>query len=311
MPESDPDNGGDVSGLGLGERIRSARKARALSLEQVSESLHLDENIILALEEERFDALGAPVFVRGHLRTYARLVGLPVGSVLDAYAKADPNDGKASPVITRDTTDRAVAINPIMWGFWGLVALVGLALMAYVFQGNEPAPVVAAPEVENQDVSKAEPRVILETDTSIFSAEEPVPAQQEETSDLTAARETEDRSEQNIAAGVAEPVAESVADLGAEPVVEPVIERPSQTVRLSLHFRQESWVEISDVNRRLLFGLQREGRRRELTAEPPIQLLIGNASGVDLSVDDEPYSVPMAGVTGKVARFEISPPARD
>jgi hypothetical protein len=96
----------------------------------------------------------------------------------------------------------------------------------------------------------------------------------------------------------AEPVAESP--------VEPDTERPSRTVQLSLHFRQESWVEISDANSRLLFGLQREGRRRELTAEPPIQLLIGNAGGVDLSVNDEPYSVPVAGVTGKVARFEIS-----
>jgi cytoskeleton protein RodZ len=76
-------------------------------------------------------------------------------------------------------------------------------------------------------------------------------------------------------------------------------------MRLSLHFREESWVEISDANRRLLFGLQRAGRRRELAGEPPFRLLFGNAAGVDLRVDDEPYPVPRSGRTGQVARFEI------
>jgi cytoskeleton protein RodZ len=299
MPESDPDIGEDVIGLGLGERLRSARKARALSLEQVAESLHLDENIVLALEDERYDAFGAPVYIRGHLRAYARLVGLPVDSVLDAYAKADPDDASVSPVIIRDTINHSVSINPITWGFWGMVALVGLALAAYVLQDEAPAPVVVAPSVESPDA--------LQSEAEPVAVEAPMMTQPDETAGPALVPKSE-----NIESEIEGlmPIAESGIGSDAEPVtespVEPDIERPSRTVQLSLHFRQESWVEISDANRRLLFGLQREGRRRELTAEPPIQLLIGNAGGVDLSVNDEPYTVPVAGVTGKVARFEIS-----
>jgi len=77
-------------------------------------------------------------------------------------------------------------------------------------------------------------------------------------------------------------------------------------MRLGLQFNQESWVEISDANRRLLFGLQHKGNRRELTGEPPFNLLIGNARGVDLTVNDEPFDVPAARVRGKVARFKIT-----
>ena len=77
-------------------------------------------------------------------------------------------------------------------------------------------------------------------------------------------------------------------------------------MRLSLHFLEESWVEISDANRRLLFGLQREGRRRELTGEPPFELLLGNAKGIELRLNDRPYSVPVIAVSGKVARFSIT-----
>jgi cytoskeleton protein RodZ len=302
MPEPDSEIAGDVSGLGLGERLRSARKARALSLEQVSETLHLDENIVLALEEERFDALGAAVFVRGHLRAYARLVGLPIDSVLDAYAKADPDNDRDSPIITRDKAEHAVSINPVTWGFWGMVALVGFALAAYVFQGDEPASVVAGPDVERVESAPPEPLADMDVDTSISVVDDSTLAQTDDLSDSSMSFAADQEAP---AREIAEP------ELDPEPVieVEPVIERPSQTVRLSLHFRQESWVEISDVNSRLLFGLQREGKRRELTAEPPVQLLIGNAGGVDLTVNDEPYSVPMAGVTGKVARFEIAPSA--
>ena len=42
---------------------------------QAAEKLHLDPKMLEALEAERFDGFGAPVFVRGHLRNYADLVG--------------------------------------------------------------------------------------------------------------------------------------------------------------------------------------------------------------------------------------------
>ena len=82
MPDNDDIRGAPRNqppGLGLGERLRSARKARALSVAQVAESLRLEEASVVALEDGRFDAMGAPVFVRGHLKRYAQLVGLSPG----------------------------------------------------------------------------------------------------------------------------------------------------------------------------------------------------------------------------------------
>jgi cytoskeleton protein RodZ len=60
---------------GIGTTLRSSREAIGLSVAQAAQQLNLDTTVIRALEEERFDALGAPVFVRGHLRRYAELVG--------------------------------------------------------------------------------------------------------------------------------------------------------------------------------------------------------------------------------------------
>ena len=44
--------------------------------------------MIEALEDERFAALGAPVFVRGHLRRYAELLGEPEDAAAGALRRA-------------------------------------------------------------------------------------------------------------------------------------------------------------------------------------------------------------------------------
>jgi cytoskeleton protein RodZ len=64
----------------IGKQLRAARERMGLGVSQAAEQLHVDEKVIDALETGRFTSLGAPVFVRGHLRHYAELVGEPSAS---------------------------------------------------------------------------------------------------------------------------------------------------------------------------------------------------------------------------------------
>jgi cytoskeleton protein RodZ len=301
--------------LGLGERLRSARKARAMSLEHVSETLHLDETIILALEDERFDVLGAPVFVRGHLKAYARLVGLSPDSVLEAFHESEKLPDMA-PTISRDAS-RSVSVNPVLWSFWGLVILLGLGLGIYLLLGDntdssgsesvvdtvppELDPLLASPvpatppTVESQSAPETFPAAV---DTSLLAdnmSETRIGADPGPESEPLPETQTADSVRM---VGTSRPAADTIG--------EPVAIAADRPVRLSLYFTQESWVEISDAERRLLFGLQREGRRRELTGEPPFALLLGNADGVEIRLNDETYAIPESRVSGKVARFEIT-----
>jgi cytoskeleton protein RodZ len=298
------------SALGLGERLRSARKARALSLEQVSDSLHLGESIVLALEDERFDVLGAPVFVRGHLKAYARLVGLSPESVLEAFHETDEFP-EVVPTVGRET-DHSVTVNPVLWGFWALVILLALTLGIYVLVGDDADPSKPEPSASLTEpvplASPTEPESGPNIAPAVFGSNDPVePAQLEKeiavpvdtSSAVAAAMEFEPETEESPA--VLEPT-----ELPVEVVSEAVPAVINQPLRLSLHFLQESWVEISDADRRLLFGLQREGRRRELSGQPPFELLLGNAKGVQLRLNGQPYDIPASSVTGKVARFAIT-----
>ncbi len=125
--------------LGLGERLRSARKARALTLEQAAFSLRLEATVVRALEEERFETLGAAVFVRGHLKAYARLLGLSEEAVLEAYRAADPN-ADAPPKVSRElekpltTTPGPLAIAAVV-----VVVLIAILVLYLLSSGGEPA----------------------------------------------------------------------------------------------------------------------------------------------------------------------------
>lgn len=128
--------------LGLGERLRSARKSKALSIQQVSEVLRLEEPLVTAIEEDRFEALGAPVFVRGHLRRYAQLVGLPVDSVLNAYLAAAPQSSEL-PVLTRRRIEPAIE-GVGSWVLW-LAGAVLLVVMVFFLVDEEPPPPSSLP----------------------------------------------------------------------------------------------------------------------------------------------------------------------
>ena len=64
-----------VEAGGIGTRLRAGREKLGLTVLQVAERLHTDGKIVEAIEADNFEALGAPVYARGHIRHYAELVG--------------------------------------------------------------------------------------------------------------------------------------------------------------------------------------------------------------------------------------------
>jgi len=72
-----------------GQRLRQAREALNLNLQDVAQQLHLNVNLIQALEDHNEEALPAKTYLIGYLRSYARLLNLPAGSIIEA-AQLEP-----------------------------------------------------------------------------------------------------------------------------------------------------------------------------------------------------------------------------
>ncbi len=65
----------------LSERLRAAREARNWTVEEVGAQLRLPARVIVRVESGLYEDLGAPIYRRGYLRSFARLVGVPDADV--------------------------------------------------------------------------------------------------------------------------------------------------------------------------------------------------------------------------------------
>ncbi len=155
-------DGNKETALGLGERLRSARKARALTLEQAAFSIRLEASVLRALEDERYEALGAAVFVRGHLKAYARLLGLSEEAILAAYRASDPN-ADAPPTVTRQLEKPLTTPpGPIAIGLAVAFAIVAMLVLYAISGGPPPVPktepaLELSPTVETVPILPTEP----------------------------------------------------------------------------------------------------------------------------------------------------------
>jgi len=59
-----------------GQRLRTERERRAISVAQAVEGTHIKTDHVLAMEADDWAAFSAPVYVRGFVKTYARFLRL-------------------------------------------------------------------------------------------------------------------------------------------------------------------------------------------------------------------------------------------
>jgi len=129
-PVTEPQAGGPASNQSIGARLATARQARNLDIEKVATELKLDVATIRALENDDRAALPAPIFVKGYLRSYARLVGLAENELVRAYAA---QAGELPPLtITRITKPAPMLRLPSTRLLRNVVVVLLLAIMLWL-----------------------------------------------------------------------------------------------------------------------------------------------------------------------------------
>ena len=240
--------GGELRGIGA--RLRAAREKRGLTLLQAAERLHLDAGIVQALEAENFTALGADVYVRGHLRRYAEAVGESPTQLQQLYADSrhvSPPDLTRIPRGEPEKSSSWLLLPAVLLvvGF----AMAGLLWWLLTLPGEKAHTLPA----------------------------QPTPA---------AAAAAADAASGTEEAAFPAPAGTSAVPSNASPAGAASGSGPQ--ARLDLSFSAASWVEISDVQgRRLLHGLIEAGSTRTLTGSAPLLVVLGNAPAVTVRVNGQ------------------------
>ncbi|GAC1319250.1 MAG: hypothetical protein NVSMB25_09790 [Thermoleophilaceae bacterium] len=123
---------------GIGERLREARMRRSVEIAQVEAAIKIRAKYLRALENEDFELLPGPTFVKTFLRTYAEYLGLDPHLLVEEYrAGFEPHEAEpqafAPPAPRRERERRAPrpAPSPATAGF----VVVALVLMIFAILG--------------------------------------------------------------------------------------------------------------------------------------------------------------------------------
>jgi len=108
-----------------GAWLQEEREKAGRSIESAAKDLHLETWVIQAIEKDKFATIGAPVFVKGRLRQYAGLLGVPAERVLERYREF--NDELTA---TQEAANDAVmqrSRNYVPWLVAGTMAVAAVA----------------------------------------------------------------------------------------------------------------------------------------------------------------------------------------
>jgi cytoskeleton protein RodZ len=257
-------------GPGIGRALTQAREALKLSREQCAERLYLPVDVINALEDERFAALGAGVYARGHLRRYAGLVGADSAALereMLSQGNVQPDlAGIATKALPLETRPRPrMRFNPMPW-LIGLLVIAVVALIVWAVKSRPRAPSTG-------------------TTTTVLTA--PVGADATPQSAPAAGASV---------AVVAPPAATPATGMGAV----------TANVRLGVTFVADGQLEVRDASNKVLYSKPgKTGSVVMLQGNAPFQIITGGPGNIAVQLDSRPVTLPSAAGTTAPVRITI------
>jgi len=295
---------------GLGVFLRREREKRGLSHEQIAEMTRLRRHMVVALEEEAWDELPPPVFVKGFIKSYAKALGLDQKEVLDLYVEAPPPESETPKLLLEP---RRASKRPIIFTLAVAVLLGAVWLFVWKEYGSEKKTVPAR-ETETRAVplQPAAPR-IPEVPSEQEVVEELEPSQEERMpAPPIPVVEEAPRTEQPRVTGE-----EGRAELPAETAEEP--ERPSEEEAvidavsgpaeatgwhvLKAVVEGRTWVRVTVDDEEPREYIFQPGSRPQWKARKGFDIVIGNAAGIEFEFNGRRLGD--LGDLGQVKRLKL------
>lgn len=292
MTQAQSDTPGSESQLTAGQLLRQARTRQGLHLAVLSVALKVPVRTLELLENDQFDALPGPTFVRALASSVCRHLRIDPAQVLVKLPGRQEHMAPPPP-----TLEGAVAVTHTgassLWHsdrrHWGVLFMA--ALMMGVIAGLLWWPPGASQPEPVQNTS--EPLTGFMPPAGVGVKD---PPGNPLTPDL---RATADRG------GALQASAPALASAVSVPGGKSVTQPRSVTLRISAF--GESWVEVRSAEGQVVFSkVMQASETQDITQPAPLKVVVGQAGVVQVQVRGRPFDLaPHTKIT--VARFEVSP----
>lgn len=304
----------DSQAVGPGQLLRTAREQLGWTREQVASRIHLRLTLIAAIESDSYDKHTSHTFIRGYLRSYAKLVGIPDETILAAYDKLGltPPDNIDMQSFSRRSRQQAndSRLKVVTWLV--ILVLIGLSV-AWWWQSSARRSAgddaLAATEMSATSETPAAPSVAA-SDTDPLVGAEVAPASEvtapaavsDATATLASASAAVTLTEASAAVGTATDAAASGA---AATESEEAVVDPATAPQLKMSFTADCWLDVKDANGKTLFsGLKKANDELVLEGAEPLKFIIGAPMAVKLEYKGQSFDMSRYN-NGRTARFSL------
>lgn len=272
----------------LGELLQAARVAKQLTQQDVSNSLRYSVKQIDALEKGDYGLLPDAMITRGFIRNYAKLLEIDAEPLLASYREAVSSQPEKTIAVRSSMRPVLLTKESQPWLKYILGSiLVLLFLLAWLFY-IDYMPKPSRAEVENSaQVTQKSAPVTVEALPEIALSAAQRAAEDSSVSDLTASPDAALNNTSAQSAADVKPldpmVQSELKPLSAPAQQQAVMADVSEKV-LMMTFTALSWVSVTDKSGKVVFEkVSHSGDKVAINVIPPLNLVIGNASGTKLN----------------------------
>ncbi len=264
----------DTPKRGSGSLLAAARKQQNRTVEEIADELNLSATQIRTIELDQSEGLPEPTYVRGYIRSYARLLGLNVEEVLDHYLNPNWQKGTRLDDMPRGIGSANEADSRRFFTPGKVVVvLIVTAVAGFLWFTGKLDGVLGGRATSVVAPSSSNSTSVDTTSQASQSNPEPTNAVPEQSS-----------GEETQALPNADGAAEN---------------------RLSFTFTDTSWVDIRDGDgNRLAYKSYAQGEDLTVTATTPMSVFIGNAQAVAATLNGTAYDISEYR-EGVFARFTV------
>ena len=280
----------------LGVMLREAREQLGLSVADVAAQTKFAPRQIEALEADDFENLPETAFLRGFIRSYAKILNMDAQILLEALPQAKAPTAELVPasVDVPFPVDYSAQKNLVLLGAALLMAVIVAGFAVWHFMAPlKPAKVV---KVEAPVSLPAEKQVIPAPVEQEKKIEPPIPDKPKQR-EPAKEKKTSHRAEQ----------AATEHSQSASAVSATHHTGTMKTASIHLVFDEESWTEITDADGNILSSqINPPGTELNLKGYLPMSLVIGHAAETHLYQDGKPVDLaPYTNSSSEVARITL------
>ena len=276
----------------LGARLRGRREELKLNIQDIAAQMRLEPRIIEALESESFEGLPAPLYVRGYIRGYAKILKLDANALVELYDSDAPGEPPEIIPEVKHPTQTSSSDKPVK-AFTYLVTFTLVILLIAWWQSSFVVKTVSLPAAVTEPETDEVPEATPPPETYLVG-----PAQIPQRSAYTAPAEEPLIEGEEMAALQLEAAVGTAAG--------PIVRAAPGPDSVVFHMNADSWVEVFDARgERLFMSLARSGEVLSLTGTAPFSVLLGYAQGVAVEFNGRPFDPAPYSRSG-IARFTLS-----